>query len=60
MKTGTILAIVVLVLFALFHLIRLIGGTEILIGGNIIPAWVSVVGVILPVLIVWLLWKESK
>ena len=60
MKTGTLLAIVVFVLVAIAHLVRLIDGTEVLVGTRVLPLWASVVGVVVPGVIAWLLWKESK
>lgn len=60
MKTGTLLAIILLILIALAHLLRLIFGTEIIIAGTPVPQWVSAVAVVVPAGIAWLLWKESK
>jgi hypothetical protein len=60
MKTGSMLAVIALVLFAVVHLLRLITGTEIVIAGSVIPQWVSIIGVLVPGMIVWLLWKESN
>lgn len=60
MKTGTLLAIVVFVLVALAHLVRLIDRTDILVGTMVLPLWASIVGVVVPGVIAWLLWKESK
>lgn len=60
MKTGTLLAIILLILIALAHVLRLIFGTEIIIAGTPVPQWVSAVAVVVPAGIVWLLWKESK
>jgi hypothetical protein len=60
MKTGSLLAIIVFVLVAIAHLLRVVSGTEIVIGGVDIPQWVSILGIIVPVLIAWLLWKESN
>jgi hypothetical protein len=60
MKKGTILAIIVFTVVALAHLYRLVSGTEILLNGDIVPQWVSVPGILVPGLIAWLLWKESK
>ncbi len=60
MKTGSMLAVIAFVLFAVVHLLRLITGTEIVIAGSVIPQWVSIIGVIVPGVIVWLLWKESN
>jgi len=60
MKTGSLLAVIVFILVAIAHLMRIVSGTEIVIGGIDIPQWISVVAVIVPGLIAWLLWKESK
>ena len=60
MKTGTLLAIVVFIIVALAHLYRLLSGTEVSINGDLIPQWISVPGVLIPGLIAWVLWKQSK
>jgi len=60
MKTGTLLAIVVFTVVALAHLYRLLTGAEVTINGDLIPQWISVPGVLVPGLIAWVLWKESK
>ena len=60
MKTGTLLAIVVFIVVAFAHLYRLVSGTEISLNGDIVPQWISVPGVLVPGLIAWLLWKDSK
>ena len=60
MKTGTLLAIVVFTVVALAHLYRLLTGAEVTVNGNLIPQWISVPAVLVPGLIAWVLWKESK
>lgn len=60
MKPGSLLAGIVFTLVAIAHLLRMVSGTEVVIGGSNIPQWVSVVGVVVPGFITWLLWKESK
>lgn len=60
MKTGSLLAFIVFVVVALAHLARLVYGAEVIVAGTVIPQWVSVVGLIVPTLIAFLLWKESK
>lgn len=60
MKTGTLLAVIVLALAAIAHMLRLVSGTEVVIGGSEVPQWVSGIGVIVPGIVAWLLWKESK
>ncbi|MCU0990702.1 MAG: hypothetical protein MUE63_14265 [Xanthomonadales bacterium] len=60
MKTGTLLAVILFSLVALAHLLRLIFGTEVIVAGTPVPQWVSAVAVVVPAVIAWLLWKESK
>lgn len=60
MKTGSLLAFIVFVLVALAHVVRLVYNAEVTVDGAIIPQWVSVVGVIVPGLIAFLLWRERK
>jgi len=60
MKTGSLLAIIVFAIVAIAHLLRLLSGAEILIAKTSIPQWISIPGTIIPLLIAWLLWKESQ
>lgn len=60
MKTGALLAIIVFTIVAVAHLLRLVDGTQIVVGSTTIPMWVSFVGVLVPGLIVVLLWKETR
>ena len=59
MKTGSMLAILLLTLVAIAHLLRLINGIEVTVGGWNVPEWVSVTGVIVPLAIAFLLWREG-
>lgn len=58
MKTGTILAIAIFTLVALAHLLRLLTGAEITLNGAVVPQWVSAVGIVVPAVIAWMLWRE--
>ena len=60
MKTGTLLAIILFALVAVAHLIRLVDRTEVVVGTTVVPLWGSVLGVVVPGLLAWLLWRESK
>ncbi len=60
MKAGTKLAILLFTLVAIAHLVRLLGGMEVTVDAWIVPQWVSVVGVIVPLMIAGMLWTESK
>jgi hypothetical protein len=42
------------------HLVRIIFQVEILIGGFIIPIWVSIIGFIIPLVLALLLDRENK
>ncbi len=60
MKTATLLAIIVFTIVAISHLLRLVDGTQIIVGSTSIPMWVSYAGIVAPGLIAFLLWKESR
>jgi hypothetical protein len=59
-KTGSVLAVGLFGLVAFLHLVRMLSGTEITVGGIVVPLWASLPGVIVPGYIAWLLWSESK
>lgn len=59
MKTGSLLAVILFSLVALTHLVRLVLGWEVTVAGEIIPQWVSVVGVLIPATLAVMLWKEA-
>jgi hypothetical protein len=58
MKTGTSLAIALFTLVALAHLLRLLTGAQITLNGQAVPQWVSLLGVVVPAGVAWLLWRE--
>jgi hypothetical protein len=60
MKTGTLLAMILLTLVAIAHVLRLVFATEVIVAGTPVPQWVSAVAVVVPAVIAWLLWKESR
>jgi len=60
MKIGSKLAIIIFTLVAIAHLLRLVGDVSMIVGGYVVPQWVSVVGFIVPGYVAWLLWKESR
>ena len=59
MNLSSQLAILVFSLVALAHLLRLIFQIEILVGGEIVPIWVSVIGLVVPGALAVGLWRES-
>ena len=60
MKTGTKLAIAVFSIVAIAHLLRIVYTVNVSIGTWNAPMWVSVLGVIVPSAIAWMLFRESK
>ena len=60
MRTGSFLAAVLFCLVALAHLVRILTGTPVIVGETSVSMWISVLGVILPAAIAWLLWRESR
>jgi len=60
MKTGSKLAILVFSIVAILHLLRMVFGVSLTTGSWLVPQWISVIGVVGPGVIAWMLWKESK
>lgn len=60
MKPFTTFASAVFALVALVHLLRLIIGFDLVIGGWAVPMWISVVGIIIPSVLSFGLWREAK
>ena len=60
MKPFTTLAAVIFGLVALLHLYRVIRPFEIVIAGNVIPQWISIVGLIVAGLLAVMLWRERR
>jgi hypothetical protein len=59
MKPFTSIAIAIFVLVAVAHLLRLVFGWDVVIGGAVIPMWISVVGIIVAGGLAAMLWRES-
>ena len=59
MKPASLLAVAVFSLVALSHLLRLVLQVEVLVGGAVIPMWVSVVGLLVTGALAIALWRES-
>ncbi len=58
MRTGSNFAILVFIIVAIAHFLRLYKGVSITIGDWSVPQWASILGIIVPGAIAWLLWKE--
>jgi len=60
MKTGSQIAIVLFAIVAFAHLLRLLFSVRLTAGGWDVPQWISLFGVVVPALVAWLLWRESR
>jgi hypothetical protein len=60
MKPFTTLAALVLALFAVVHLLRLIRGVEIVVGGHTMPLWASAVAAAVAGGLALMVWRESR
>jgi hypothetical protein len=60
MKPASLLAVLIFSLVALSHLLRLVLRVEVLIGGAVMPMWVSVVGLVVTAALAAALWRESR
>ena len=59
-KSASVLAIVILSLIAIGHLLRLLFGITVVVGGLTIPLWVSVLGFIFFAAVAIFLWRETR
>jgi protein-S-isoprenylcysteine O-methyltransferase Ste14 len=59
-KTGSKLAIAVFVLVAISHLLRVLFAVTVTIDTWIVPQWISILGIFVPGIIAWLLWRENR
>ncbi len=60
MKTGALLAVIFMVVFAVLHLLRLLFGLTIVIGGITVPLWVSILAFLVSGILAVMLWREGK
>jgi hypothetical protein len=60
MKPLITIVAILLVGISAAHLVRIIFQVEILVGGFIIPIWVSIIGFIIPLVLALLLDRENK
>ena len=60
MKPATMISTLFLAMVAVGHLLRLVLGVEIRVGGILVPLWVSVLACVLPAGLAVGLWRESR
>ena len=59
-KPATTIATIIFLIMAIIHAYRLFRHFPIYVGSHVIPMWVSWVGLIVPLLLAWGLWRESR
>jgi hypothetical protein len=59
MRLGSKLAILVFAVVAIAHFLRLMNGIEITVGEWDFPRWASMLGVVGPSVIAYMLWREG-
>ena len=59
MKPATMISTLFLAMVAVGHLLRLVLGVEIRVGGILVPLWVSVIACVLPAGLAVGLWREN-
>ena len=60
MKPATMISTLFLAVVAVGHVLRLVLGVEIRVGGILVPLWVSVIACILPAGLAVGLWREGR
>ena len=60
MKPVTMITVLFLAMVAVAHLLRLLLGVEVTVGGTLVPLWVSVIACVVPAGLVVGLWLESR
>jgi hypothetical protein len=59
-KPSTVVTVILLLLIALAHLLRLIYHTSVMVSTAMVPAWVSVLAIIIPIALAIWLWQENR
>lgn len=59
-RPATTIAAIIFLIIAVLHAYRLATHFQFVVGSHVIPMWVSWVGVIVPLLLAWGLWREAR
>jgi len=59
-KPFTTIAALIFLLMALAHAYRLATHFQVVMGSHTIPQWASWIGLIVPAILAWGLWQESR
>jgi hypothetical protein len=60
MKPATMISTLFLAMVAVAHLLRLVLGVEVLVGGLVIPLWVSLLACVVPAGLAVRLWRDHR
>jgi hypothetical protein len=60
MKTATTIAMIIFIVIAILHVVRLIFQTDVVVGGVVIPMWVSIGGAIVAALLALAIRNEHR
>jgi hypothetical protein len=60
MKPATMISMLFLAMVAVGHLLRLVLGVEVTVGGILVPLWVSVIACVVPAGLAVALWRENR
>ncbi|MBI1983271.1 MAG: hypothetical protein HYS61_03640 [Acidobacteria bacterium] len=60
MKPATVVTTIFLVLVAILHVLRLVFGVEVTVGGAVVPKWPSVLAILVPSALALGLWREHR
>jgi len=60
MKPVTTIVVILLIAISIAHLMRLFFQVNVAVNGMIIPVWLSILGCIVPALLAFMLWRESR
>jgi hypothetical protein len=58
-KPFTTVAVALLALVAIAHLFRLFTGSEVIVGGYVIPVWISWLGLVIAGGLAVMVWREA-
>jgi uncharacterized membrane protein len=59
-KPSTIVTVILLILIAIAHVLRLVFHTTVMVSATAVPAWVSVAAIIIPLALAYWLWLENR
>ena len=60
MKPATNITVILLMLIAIAHLLRLLFRVEIVANGMVIPMWASIPAFIIPAVLAIMVWRENR